>query len=99
ALLITSAAIDRLPRRRTLLTTQTALGSIAFLNFLLVLANIITVEQFILVAFVQGAVFAFNGPSRQAFLSVIARSVDELHNSIALQSAGMNLTRLIGPTV
>jgi MFS family permease len=97
--LFSGAVVDRLPKRRLLITTQTTLGTIAAINFLLVLAGVIQVWQLLLVALCQGAVFAFNMPTRQAYMVHLSRSPNETHNAIALHTAGMNLMRVIGPAI
>jgi MFS family permease len=97
--LFSGTIVDRLPKRRLLLITQSALGTIALINFLLVAAGVIQLWQLFFVALTQGAVFAFNMPGRQAFIGHLARSPAELHNAIALHNAGMNLTRVVGPSI
>jgi MFS family permease len=97
--LFSGAIVDRLPKRRMLFISQASLGTIATLNFLLVLAGVLQVWQLLVVALLQGAVFAFNMPTRQSYLALVTRSPKELHNAIALNNAGQNLVRIVGPAV
>jgi MFS family permease len=46
----------------------------------------------------QGTVFSFGGPARQAFIPELVGE-KQLMNAIALNSAGMNLTRIVGPSI
>jgi MFS family permease len=47
---------------------------------------------------VQGTVFAFNMPARQAFIAELVGR-DDLMNAIALQNAAMNLSSVAGPAL
>lgn len=96
---IAGVHIDRWNIRKVLLVTQTASMLQSFTLALLTLADLITVPQlFILVAF-QGAVNAFDLPARQSFIGDIVPSHEDRSNAIALSSAIMNGTRLIGPAI
>jgi len=50
------------------------------------------------IGFINGTLAAFNMPSRQSIVSDIVPP-ESLMNAISLNSAGMNLTRTIGPAV
>ncbi|MGH9176785.1 MAG: MFS transporter, partial [Vicinamibacterales bacterium] len=89
---------DRFPKRRTLLMTQSLIGIAAAINAVLVLTGVIQIWHLMLVAILQGVGFAFNMPSRQAFVAQLI-SRERLMNAVALNNAGMNFSRVIGPSI
>jgi MFS family permease len=99
-LLITPFAgvlIDRLDVRRILFTTNT----LAMLQSLIMLSLMISghIEAWHVVAgnVVLGLGNAFDAPARQALISKLLPSRQELTNAIALNSTVMNGARFIGP--
>jgi MFS family permease len=88
---------DRVDKRRLLLCTQVAMGALAAINALLVQLGIIQIWQLAVLSLVEGFVFAFNMPSRQAIVPELV-SDEELMNAVALNNSGMNLTRVLGPS-
>jgi MFS family permease len=89
---------DRFPKRRTLLMTQSLIGSAAAICAVLVLTGIVEIWHLILISAMQGIGFAFNMPSRQAFVAQLI-SRERLMNAVALNNAGMNFSRVIGPSI
>lgn len=89
---------DRFPKRNVLLLTQTLVGIAAALNAILVLTGVVQIWHLMLVASIQGVGFAFNMPARQAFIGQLV-SRDRLMNAVALNNAGMNFCRVIGPSM
>lgn len=89
---------DRFPKRTVLILTQSLIGSAALVNGLLVLAGVIQIWHLMVVAAMQGVGFAFNMPSRQAFVGQLV-SRERLMNAVALNNAGMNFSRVIGPSI
>lgn len=90
---------DRYSKRTVLLWTQAALSLFALAQALLLAAHMMTIEWLVVFGFFQGAAFSFNMPARQAYLPAIMGRGSGLANAIALNSAGMNLTRVAGPSV
>jgi MFS family permease len=88
---------DRFPKRRTLLMTQSLIGTAAAFCAVLVLTGIVEIWHLMAISAMQGVGFAFNMPSRQAFVAQLI-SRERLMNAIALNNAGMNFSRVIGPT-
>lgn len=89
---------DRFPKRRTLLMTQSLIGVAAAICAVLVLSGIVQIWHLMLISAMQGVGFAFNMPSRQAFVAQLV-SRERLMNAIALNNAGMNFSRVIGPSI
>ena len=90
---------DRFPKRKVVLVTQTMQALIALAHALLLQFGLMRVWVLIALGFVQGTAFALNMPARQAFIPEIVGSGPQMANAIALNNAGMNLTRVIGPSV
>ena len=91
-------AADRLEKRNIIIAAQGLTGVLAAVVAVLVLTGAIQVWHLVVMGLLQGTIFAFNMPSRQAILPELVGE-DELMNAIALNSAGMNLTRILGPAL
>lgn len=89
---------DRVSKRRLVLIGQSVIGVNFLLVGILIVTDNITVALLAGSTFVMGAVFAFIGPARQAWIGELVDD-DELGNAIAMQQVGMTLTRVIGPLV
>jgi MFS family permease len=87
---------DRIPRRRMMILAQTGNAVVALVIGILDATNLIAIQHLIGSGILSGAMMAFNMPSRQAIISEIVPE-DKLMNGIALQSSGMNMTRIAGP--
>jgi MFS family permease len=87
---------DRFSKRLLLLTGQVLI----FANFaavgILVLGDWITIGLLAASTFVQGLVFSFIAPARQAWIGDMLTG-ERLSNGIALQQIGMTATRIVGP--
>lgn len=90
---------DRFTKRSVLLYTQAALGLIALFQALLLSFHLMTIEWLVVAGFLQGTAFSFNMPARQAYLPAVVGTGDKLANALALNNAGMNLTRVLGPAI
>ena len=89
---------DRLPKRRTLIATQTLLLIQAAIFGLLVGTHTIQLWHLYLLAVAQGLVSAIDVPVRQAFVvEMVGR--EELVNAVALNSMTFNGARIIGPAI
>src|SRR5579885_1658537 len=89
---------DRYNRHKGVIWTQTLAMILAFLLAGLTLANVITVWELIVIAFLRGVVNAFDVPIRQAFLVQMVGKED-LPNAIALNSSIFNGARVVGPAI
>ena len=90
---------DRFSKRSVLMGTQAVLGVSTAVAGVMVALNVMTVPWLMVFGFVQGAAFSFNLPARQAYLPQLTGKGAMLSNAIALNSAGMNLTRVVGPAL
>ncbi|MEZ4635081.1 MAG: MFS transporter [Caldilineaceae bacterium] len=78
--------------------TQSCAMLLAFVLAALTFANIVQVWHVIVLAALLGAVNAFDGPARQAFVvDMVGR--EDLPNAIALNSMTFNSARVVGPAV
>jgi MFS family permease len=90
--------IDRLPRRRILLFTQTWFMLLAAILALITYLGIVQYWHILLLASLLGVANALDMPTRQAFyVDMVDR--EDLLNAIALNSSVFNGARIIGPAV
>lgn len=89
---------DALPKRRTLVGTQTVKMALSFTMFALVATGSIQVWMVIVLAALAGLTNVFDMPTRQAF-SVEMVGRDDIANAVALNSAMFNGARIVGPAV
>ena len=96
--LIAGAIVDRADKRRILLLVHSCLGVLALATAVLVHLGITEVWHLAVVGLLQGIVFAFNFPTRQALIPTLV-SDEELPNAVAMNSTGLNLNRVAGPSI
>ncbi len=96
--LIGGVAADRLERRRLMMITQSFAMILAFLLAALMSLGLLQVWHILIIAALRGTMMSFNLPARQTIISDLVPRQD-LPNAIALNSATMNLTRIIGPSL
>jgi len=89
---------DRLPRRKLLIATQTALGVLAAGLGALVLSGHAQLWHVYVFALALGVVTALDNPVRQTFVAEMVPPAS-LPNAVGLNSASFNAARLIGPGV
>jgi MFS family permease len=87
---------DRADRKKLVLFTQSAFAATAFTLAYLAATGQIRIWDIILLAGINGLVFAIDGPARQSMVHDIVGPHD-LAAGVALQSAAFNLARVIGP--
>jgi MFS family permease len=89
---------DRVDKRKLLIATQVASMLLAFVLAFLTFTGLVQVWHVVVLAVVLGAVNAFDGPTRQAFVvDMVGR--EDLPNAIALNSMTFNSARVLGPAV
>lgn len=90
--------IDNVPKRRLLMVTQSAAMLLAFILATLTFTGVVQVWHVVMLAAALGAVNAFDGPTRQAFVvDMVGR--EDLPNAIALNSMTFNMARIVGPAI
>lgn len=89
------AMADRMERRRLMQITQTFAMLLALLLAALVWTGTVAVWHVLAIAALRGVMLSVNLPTRQALLSDIVDR-EHLANAIALNSATLNLTRILG---
>jgi MFS family permease len=95
---IAGVIADRYPKRTLLILNQGVLCLTALTVGLLVGFGLIQYWHLVVTAFIQGLMVSINMPARQSWIpSLVSR--DELPNAIALNNAGLNASRIIGPSV
>ncbi len=94
--LVTGAIADRVPKRRLLMATQAALGSLALVLGVLAASGYVQYWHLSLLAVAAGLVNTLDNPARQSFnADLVGR--DDLVNAVALNSAAFNGARIVGP--
>jgi MFS family permease len=91
-------AADRLDRRRLMLSTQLFLMAVTAVFATLVVTGKAQVWNIILFTLLTGVAWAFNMPVRQSIVPHLVPRQD-LMNAVALNSAGFNVTRIVGPSL
>jgi len=93
--LFAGAVIDRVPRRRVLLTTQIVLLLTASALAVTTQLGVVTLPLVMLIAFVSGTANAFDMPARQSMVvDFVPRS--DVSNAVALNSLSFNVSRTFG---
>jgi len=95
---VAGAITDRLPKRRLVVATQTAMLGQALVLAALTLSGHVRYWHIAVLATLYGVVNTMDQPARQSFI-VEMTSKDDLLNAIALNSAVFNGTRVVGPAV
>jgi MFS family permease len=90
--------VDRLPKRRTLLFTQSSMAVSGIVLAVLTLNGHVQVWHVYVAAFAVGLATVVDNPARQSFVSEMVRP-DQLQNAVSLNSANFQSARLVGPAV
>jgi MFS family permease len=87
---------DQLPKRQTLLATQTAAMILAFILFGLTATGVVEVWHVMILGALLGITNAVDMPARQAFaVEMVGR--DDVANAVGLNAALFNASRILGP--
>lgn len=92
------AIADKFSKRRLLMVTQSLLGAVGLLLFVLVITDTIVLWHVYMTALALGILATLDNPSRQAFVSELVGE-KLLPNAVSLNSASFNGARMIGPAV
>ena len=90
--------VDRLPKRPTLLATQTAMGLTGLALAFLTISGHVQVWHVYVAAFAVGLATVIDNPARQSFVSEMV-GPEQLQNAVSLNSANFQSARLVGPAV
>lgn len=90
--------VDRLPKRPTLLVTQSAMALTGLALAFLTLSGHVQVWHVYVAAFAVGLATVVDNPARQSFVSEMV-GPEQLQNAVSLNSANFQSARLIGPAV
>jgi MFS family permease len=96
--LFAGVIIDRIPKKRIIIFTQSASLLITLVLAMLVWTGKIQYWHILLMATLLGIVNTLDMPSRQSFVVELVGK-DYLMNSIALNSMSFNIARIIGPAI
>ncbi len=96
--LLAGVMVDRIDRRRLIITTQMLLMLSAFTLSVLTFTGVVRVGHVIFLAAFNGTVSSFDMPGRQSFVVEMV-GYEDLANAIALNSMMFNGARMIGPAV
>jgi MFS family permease len=91
--------IDRWNRHRVLVVTQKLMMIQALVLTLLAFLGVLDIFQLVVLSLLLGAVSAVDLPTRQAFLSDMVTTREDLGNAIALNSSLFHGARFAGPLV
>src|SRR5260370_9979964 len=94
--LFAGVIIDRVDRRRLIITTQILLMLSAFTLAALTWTGTVRVEHVIILAAFNGTIGSFDMPCRQSFVVEMV-GYEDLANAIALNSIMFNSARMLGP--
>jgi MFS family permease len=89
---------DRVDKRRVLLATQTAAGTLALVLFAVVAADVVELWMIYALALLLGCVTAIDNPTRQSFVTEMV-GPDAVANAVGLNSAAFNAARIVGPAI
>lgn len=90
---------DRYNRRKILVITQTISLLQSVLLAVLTLTQHYAVWQIMALSVVLGIVNAFDTPARQPMVHELVNNKEDISNALALNSAMVNIARLIGPAL
>ena len=96
--LFAGVIIDKLPKKKILLFTQTSLMIIAVIQSLLIWTNSIKYWHIIILSLCIGIINSIDLPTRQSFVIEMVGKKD-LMNAIALNSSIFNAARVLGPSI
>ncbi|WP_310387974.1 MFS transporter, partial [Roseateles sp.] len=96
--LIAGVAADRLPKRSMIVFSQRTMAVTALITAVLAQTGAIQVWHLFVLALVNGAVFSFTVPARQAWIPELVGE-GQLMNAIALNSAAFTFTGILGPAL
>ena len=95
---ISGVIADRYPKRTLLMANQSILCVTSLVMGVLIMFGMIQYWHLVVSSFIQGMCFSLNMPTRQSWIPSLVKRED-LANAVALNNAGLNASRIIGPSV
>lgn len=96
--LFAGVVVDKFPKKKILIGTQTVSMILAFTLSYLVFSNKVKYWEVLVLAAILGLTNTIDMPTRQSFnVEIVGK--EDLMNAIALNSAIFNLARVVGPAV
>jgi len=92
------ALIDRVDRRRLMLTCQVLAFMLATVLAVDVMSGLVQSWHLPIAAFLNGSLLALLIPTQQSLVPALVPR-ENLTNAVGLMSAGQNMTRVVGPSV
>jgi predicted MFS family arabinose efflux permease len=90
--------VDKFPKKKILIFTQTVSMLLAFILSALVFTHTVKYEYIMVLALCLGLCNTIDMPTRQSFnVEIVGK--EDLMNAIALNSATFNLARIVGPAI
>jgi len=90
--------IDKIPKKKMLIFTQTAMMVLAFVLATLTYFKVVQYWHILILSLLLGIVNTLDMPTRQSYMPEIVGRED-LMNAVALNSSIYNLARIIGPAI
>jgi MFS family permease len=96
--LFAGIVVDKFPKKKILILTQTVSMILAFALATLVLTDTVRYEYILVLAVLLGLNNTLDMPTRQAFnVEIVGK--EDLMNAIALNSTTFNMARIVGPSI
>ena len=89
---------DRLPKKRLMIVAQSINCAATLVLAWIVITDQVTFQHFIYFGLLNGVVLSLSMPARQAIIPEIVGE-SQLFNAMALSTASMNLSRVLGPAL
>ncbi len=90
---------DRFSKRDVIVWTSVPMTLLSVLTGVLYIEHLLTISWLVILGFLQGVCFGFLMPARQAYAPQVVGTGHLLPNAVALNNAGMNMTRVAGPAI
>ncbi|MCC7209859.1 MAG: MFS transporter [Anaerolineae bacterium] len=95
---VSGVVVERFPRRRILVATQSTMMVTALIMALLMATGVLQIWHIVALAFVLGLVQAVDAPARLSFVSEMVGKED-LPSGILMNSMMFNMARIFGPAL
>ena len=90
---------DRFKKRDVIVWTSLPMAGLSLATGVLYVDHLLTITWLVILGFLQGICFGFLMPARQAYAPQVVGTGHLLPNAVALNNAGMNMTRMAGPAL